>query len=403
MKKLIALLLALAMIFSLAASDTPAEDKPAEDKPASTEPIIVGGFLSLTGSSAAGGNAAYNGAMVAVNYVNENGGINGRPIELLMYDDASTPEGAVKAVNRLIEQDEVSVILGSHLSPNMLAAIPYLDEAGVPCVGLGTGLNWTKCGSEFAFRGTMSGYSLYPTMIEQLKETGDNNVAFFYAENDLGQAARTWFMEGGFQDAGINVVSEVSYQKAESDFTGHIAKALAANPEAIVIIAAAGTETAQFIKQLRQQGFTGLVYGVENSSASIITETAGDLANGLVFAAAALNTPTPEEALSEETGMIMQLYLDTYGEVVPNDAPFRSWDAIMIIAEALKNVDDVDDPQAIRDAIVAITDYDGVQGHFDFSAADGDGLNAVNKFVIMDQKLKVFDAEEVKAWRDAQG
>jgi len=345
----------------------------------------------------------YNGINLAFDYINAHGGVNGRPLEYLCYDDASTPEGAVKAANRLIEQDEVALIIGSHLSPNVQASMPYTEKAGIPMIGLGTGLSWTKCGNEYTFRGTMSGYSLYPTILEEVVEIGDKKVAFFFAETDLGQSARDWFMGSeGFAKEGVEVVAEVSYQKAESDFTGHIAKALAADPEAVVIIAAAGTETAQFIKQLRQQGFTGIVYGAESSSSAIITETAGDLANGLVFGVAAINTAAPEDGLTEGTRFVQKLYLETYGEPAPNDSPFRGWDAGFIVAEALRNVEDVEDPEEIRDALLNITNYVGVQGTFDYSAGDGDGLAKIGKYMIMDQKVVLYDLDAIKEWKAAQ-
>ena len=62
------------------------------------------GQIRLTGANAAGGNCMYNGMTLARDFVNSHGGINGRPIEFITYDDASTSEGAVKAVTRLIEQ-----------------------------------------------------------------------------------------------------------------------------------------------------------------------------------------------------------------------------------------------------------------------------------------------------------
>ena len=290
MKKLIVLLLTLCMVCSVAAcgskeaetaapetaeteeTETEAAEEAEVTGEATGEPIVVGGFLSLTGASALGGTTVYNSIVATFDYVNENGGINGRPIEFLCYDDASTPEGAVKAATRLIEQDEVPVMIGSHLSPNLVAAMDPIEEAGVPMVGCGTGLGWTDCGNEYVFRGTLSPYSLYPTVIDMVVEAGDMNVAFFYPETDLGQGAREWFINTGFPEAGITPLIEVSYQKAETDFTGHIAKALATNPDAIVIPGSAGTETAQFIKQLRQQGFFGLVYGTEASSSAIIVE-----------------------------------------------------------------------------------------------------------------------------------
>ena len=74
-----------------------------------------------------------------------------------MYDDASSPETAVKVVTRLVEEDKVDIILGGNLSPNILASSPVTEAAHVLHIGAGTGASWTNIGAQYLFRGTANG------------------------------------------------------------------------------------------------------------------------------------------------------------------------------------------------------------------------------------------------------
>lgn len=368
-----------------------------EDAPeveATGDPIVIGGFGALTGTSSAGGNNVYRGSELALEWINSHGGINGRPLEMIMYDDATTPEGAVKAVTRLMDEDEVPVILGGHISPDVLAAMDYTEEAGIPMVGLGTGLSWTRVGAEYTLRGTFSGYSLYPTLLSILEDVGDKKVAFFYAENDFGQAAEEYFIqEGAFADAGVEVVETIPYPKAETDFTGHIAKALAKNPEAIVIICAAGTEYSLFIKQLRQQGFNGLVFGPENVGSTTVIETAGELANGTIYACSIRASANPEDYENPQAKYVVSAYTEKYGEQVSGESQFRGWDGIMIIAQALSEVDDPSDSEAINEALWNMKNFQCTQGVFDYTTGDGEGLQTVGAYMISDEQPKNYDRD----------
>lgn len=375
-------------------------DPYAQEYTADGEPIKVGAFYSLTGSSAMPGTVCYNSAQMTVDYINAHGGVNGRPIELIVYDDATTPEGAVKAATRLIEEDEVSLIMGCHISPNIAAAMPYCEEAGVPMIAIGTGLSWTNIGNRYTYRATLNGFHIAPAIVESISEMGEKNVALFIVETDLGQSYHKYLVEdGALADAGLNLVADISYQKGESDFTGHITKALATNPDAVIIFPGGGPETAQFMKQLRQQGYTGLLYTNESGSSNIIRETCGEYADGLVFAGCAINTATIEESLTDLTKHAQQMYLDTYGEMAPNDGVFRGYDQALISAHVLRTAADPEDAESVTEAILAVSGVELSQGVFDYTAGTGDALERLNRFMVMDGELKLYDAEQLKAFK----
>ena len=132
MKKIVCIVLAALMLLTAAAS--------AEDT------IKIGLYGTITGTNALAGEMLQKGAELALDQVNAAGGINGVMLELVPYDDQSTPEGAVKAVTRLVDVDEVVAICGSNSSPNIIAASSITEEAGVIQVGAGTSPSYTNAG-----------------------------------------------------------------------------------------------------------------------------------------------------------------------------------------------------------------------------------------------------------------
>ncbi len=393
---LLATLLALMLCAAAFAEFTQDPNDPyAVEYEADGEPIIIGNFAVLSGKSAANCVDYDRMLKATMKWINAHGGVNGRPVDFITYDSADSPEGAVKAVTRLIEDDDVKLILSDSQSADILAAMSVTEEAGIPMIGIGTGVSWTKCGGKYTFRSTTSGYTVYPSMIEALKMMGTKNCAFFYVENDLGQSANEWFNgeNGALKAAGIEVTSISSYQKAENDFTGSLSAALADNPEAIVIINNGPNELGQFVKQARQQEFGGVIVTIENAANGQIPEVCGDLCTGLIFPSGGLVTTTLEAALTPKVREAEELYYNYFGEMCTGSAVLRSYDQAMVAAQALRTCGNVDDPDAIRDAILAIKGLTLAQGTYDFSAGDGDGLATCDIYMYNGTEKTVFDPD----------
>ena len=140
MKKLLALLLSLMMVFTFTAcssNNVPAttEESDAEEETASTEPIKIGFFAPITSPAAsADGLSAENSAKLAVKLVNEAGGINGRMVELVSYDDGLDTTQAVSIAEKLTTKDGVvAIVSGSYSGPTRVAA-PIIQNAGLVMV-----------------------------------------------------------------------------------------------------------------------------------------------------------------------------------------------------------------------------------------------------------------------------
>lgn len=377
-KNVIVSLLLVFMFFSLTAC---------KEKEQSS--IKIGMYAPLTGSGAAVGETVKRSIDIAINDINNNGGIKGRKLEIVLYDDAGTTEGAVKAVNRLIEMDEVDVIIGDYLSANMLATYPITEEEKVLQVGLGTATSWTNIGAEYLYRATAAASLPISSFVNLMNEIGDKNIAIITAESEYGQTGRLSMIEE-INNVGINLVSDITYQTTMTDFTGLIAKVMETNPDGIVIYGVS-TELPQLMKQLRQQGYMGTVYTGECGSNSDFLAVTGEAANGLVFASSYFMPQKPEEGTSDIQIDFLNKFYDNYGEMPYAESAFRAYDAIKLVAEALEQCDDVESGESIKDAFKEIKGFEGIGGVFDYTSGTGEGLSVCNGYMILDNKVQSFD------------
>jgi len=415
MKKIIALVLVVCMLcISFVAcakpeapeADAPAVEKPAEDasvdeKPAeaeteaSGEPIKVGMITMLTGASAEAGKNNERSARLVIDKVNAEGGINGRPIELIIYDDEEVPETAAKCITRLVDADNVVAIVGSNLSANALASVDITEKAGVLHLVGGTSPLLTNQGYQYLYRAVAPSSVVDPTWIDMMcTDMNVKNVAIMSIENEYGQSGREIILENLKNYSDVNVVADETFQVTDTDFTAQITKVLKSNPDGIILYSIT-TNACMVIKQLRRMGYTGHIYGDISLLQADILNIVGSDADGIIAGATYVVPASPDLATSPEQQAMLQEYLDTYGEMPLYDTAFRFYDATSLVVEALKNAENVDDRESVAEAFRKINGYKGIGGVFDYTVGTGEGLNTAGKFMIKDGTIMAFDKNTV--------
>ena len=392
MKKLITLLLALAMILSLVACG--AKDDGGKANAADT--ILVGCYMPMTGPTAAAGLDQLNGVKMAIDAVNAAGGINGKQIELKAYDDTGTSEGAVKAATRLIEEDGVKIIIGSSTSGNILAVSSVTEAAKVTQVGTGTGATWTNIGLSYTYRATANATLPIQTMATQITDFGYTKVALLSVLSEFGQSGHDDIVKACDAN-GIEVIADIQFQSNETDFSGPITNALAAEPEAVIVYGV-GYEEAMVTKQLRQNGYNGLIFTTEGATDAQMLNTAGATSNGVVFAATYVVPASPEEGATEMIREVLADCVETYGAMPYCDQFYRGYDQAKLVIEALSNSADVESGEANMEAFRSISGVILLGGEFDFTAGTGDGLSQTSKWMILDGKIQEYDQAALDAF-----
>jgi len=364
-KRVISMLLVVLMIAGMTACA----------KNVSTEEIKIGLYGTITGSNALAGEMMEKGGQLAVKQINEAGGVNGHPVKLVVYDDKSTPEGAVKAVTRLVDVDKVTAIVGSNSSPNILATTQITEEAKVIQVGGGTSPKYTNAGFNYIFRGTANADLPNKAFVDTMKGMGIKKVALFYVASEYGKSGIESVK--ALLGSDVQVITEETYQATDTDYTGQIAKIINAKPEGVIVYGMTN-ELALSLKQFRRNGYEGYVFGPEGLGVPDIIKVAGDAANGVIFGSGAVIPASVEDATNEvEKAMVAE-----YGALPVSDVAYRGYDSVVLICEALRNATDINNPDSIREAFLNIKAFPGIAGTFNFSDGSGDGLKEARTYII---------------------
>ena len=407
MKKVFSLLLTLCLVLSLAAcgggndagsgdsapADTSSTDTGSDagdsgsDAAPSGDTIKIGLYATITGTNALAGEMAEKGARLAVKEINEAGGVNGQMLELVVYDDKSTPEGAVRAVTRMVDSDHVTAIVGSNLSPNIMAASQITEDAGVLQVGCGTSPSYTNAGFQYIFRGTANASLPNAAFVDAMKTMGVQKVAILSIASDNGVSGVNSTKE--LMPDTMEIVCEEQYQPTDTDFTGQIAKVIASGADGVILYGTT-SDSALAIKQLRSNGYTGYIYGPEALGVPDIINVGGEAAENVIFGSGAIIPASIDDAANDVEKAMLTAFVEEYGEMPVSDVVYRGYDSAKLIAIALQNASDINDPDSIREAVLGITDYEGIAGTYDFSDGSGDGLDTARAYIVSGGKNVLF-------------
>jgi len=351
LKIIISSIPALFMFFGIAWADT----------------VKVGFNVPLTGFAAADGESALNGAKLAVNQANANGGINGKQIELVIYDDQASPKEAVPIANRLIEKDGVKVAVSGSYSGSTRAAAGVFQAAGIPYISayaIHPGI--TRAG-KYVFRTSFMGEvqgragALLIGQTMQLKR-----VVVITLKNDFGKSLAAGF-KAEAANFGIDIINEYEYSIRDRQFGPIVAKVRADKPDAIYASGYFFT-AGPLVNQLRSGGVTVPVIGQEGYDSEQFIKIAGAASEGVI-----ITTSLDRDSNSPETRSFITEYEKFTGNKVDMVAA-SGHTALNVVITALRKAG-TSNPEAIRNSI-AQTQLTAATGHISFN-----GLGEVRKNV----------------------
>ena len=341
----------------------------------------VGVFMPLTGNSSLMGQAGLDAVNLAAAQINAAGGLLGKEVVVVSYDDQSSPEEAVNCVNKMIEVDQVDAIVGSLHSGNIQAVGDIVEQAGIPMMGSGTSPQWLQKGWTYLFRDTINTYYTSLAAIDACDTLNIKSIGIFHSQDEYGKNGKD-NMISLCEEHGIDVIDVESMTPGDSDFTAQVANLKNAGADATYIIATTDNLPAM-VKQLRAGGVDSYVIGEQSLGAPEVKEVAGASADGLVYGACFIMPQAdPAEAQFDNLIQFFQDYKDMYGRMCQSEVAVRCFDAMYLFKEAVETAGSTDGT-AVRDAMYTISDYEGLQGTFDFSAShDGEGLTTCRLYII---------------------
>lgn len=320
--------------------------------------VRIGFHAPLTGFAAADGTSARNGAELAVEQANAEGGIDGRQIELVVYDDQAEPKQAVPIATKLIEQDGVKVAVSGSYSAPTRAAAGVFQEAGIPYLSAyAVHPDITRAG-DYVFRtsfvGEVQGRAGAKLIGEDL---GKSRVVLITLNNDFGKSLAAGFKEAADR-YGIEIAAEYEYAIQDRQFGPIVARVKADQPDAIYATGYFFT-AGPLVSQLRAAGVDVPVIGQEGYDSAKFMEIAGPAAEGVI-----ITTSLDRDSDAPEARTFIEQFEEKAG--FPADMVAASAHTATTVAiEAMRQAG-TEDPAAIRDAIAA-TDLEASTGRISFN------------------------------------
>lgn len=309
--------------------------------------VKIGINVPQTGFAAADGKSALIGAQLAAEQANANGGVNGKSIELIIYDDQASPKSAVPIATKLVEQDEVKIAISGSYSGATRAAAGVFQEAGVPYISaFAVHPEITRSG-DYVFRTSFVGEVQGRAGAKLIGESlGKKKVALITLKNDFGQSLANGFKEAA-EKFGIEIISEYEYSIKDRQFGPIVAKVKSDAPDAIYASGYFFT-AGPLVSQLRSGGIDVPVIGQEGYDSQKFIEIAGGASEGVI-----ITTSLDRDSDSPEAKSFIAAFEEKAGYKA--DMVAASGHTAMKVAIAGLRKAGSEDPKAIRDAIAGLT------------------------------------------------
>ena len=281
---------------AMAASATAALAQKKYDTGASDTEIKIGNIVPYSGPASAYG--VVGRAMGAVfKKVNDEGGINGRKINFISYDDAYSPPKAVEQARKLIESDEVLLLFGTLGTPSNTAIQKYVNSKKVPQLFVATGA--TKWNDPKAFPWTMGWLPSYQSESRiyakyLTKEKPATKIAVLYQNDDMGKDYLKGLKDGLAKDTS-RIVGEESYEVSEPTIDSHVVRIKSSNPD-VVVFFTTPKFGAQAIKKLGEMSWkpVTIISNVSASTATVMRPAGLENSQGVISAAYAKDASDPQ-------------------------------------------------------------------------------------------------------------
>ena len=318
------------------------------------EPVRIGITTILSGPTADRGQSEQYGAQLALNRINEAGGVLGRPVEVFYADNACKPAIGVPATKRLIEEEHVPVVIGALCTPVTHAIMPMMAEAKVPLViATSAGQDFVDAsgptGNDYAFKTIPSEVDIARGLMRWLKGKNVTSVAIVAATGGFPQANAVAFAKAA-QDAGMKVTAQETIAEGTTDFAPLLEKLKASAPDQVVTML--GPFTAGFFKAYEASGWKVPLTGRVDFSAALAAVSPQFRESGALsdMTGIAVFTPVQDTPGIKE---FVAAYRAHYG-MMPTQRSFFVYEATLLVVDAIRRAGS-DQPAAIHQALKTTT------------------------------------------------
>ena len=344
------------------------------------EPVKIGAFFALSGPTAPVGTPTKLVAQMFVDKVNKEGGINGRPIELVLGDTEGDPTKAVLTFKRFVSEEKVVAVIGPTRTDEGMAVKRQIESAGIPTVMTVGGdpvIMEGKVGSaRHVFKSPQRSSTAVRKVLGYLKKHELTKVALLLSGDNFGQDGERW-LRSLAPEYGVEIVGAEQFKPTDVDMKTQLTALAGKGPQAVICwtIGPAGSIVS---KNHHALGLTTPLLQCHGLPDPAYIKLAGEAAEGDLMPATKLMTwealpdGDPQKKVIAE---FVRLYRDEYkydAQYPINTHSGYAWDALLLLVDAMRKVGT--EPAKVRDALEATKGLVGVSGVFNLGPQDHNGL-----------------------------
>lgn len=356
------------------------------------QPIKIGCLFDLQGAAAHIGTPAKQVAEMLAERLNKDGGINGRPIVLVIGDTESNPGKAVIEAKRLVENEQVDAIIGPTRTDSGMAILQYIDKMGIPTVGCIGGTPVVVPVRKWMFKSPQKSATAVERIYQYLQKAGIKKIALISATDKFGQEGEAMFKALAEKNS-VTIVAMEKFEVSDVDMTVQLTKIKSTDAQAVICwtIGPPGSLVAKNVKQL---GFTIPLIQCHGMPDPKYLELAGAAAEGTIMPSTKVMVASQLPDTDPQKKLLLD-YINQYenvskiGKITTHGG--YAWDALMLVVNAMKKAGT--DKAKVRDAIESTKGYVGVSGVYNMTPEDhcGLGVDSLVMITVKDGKFTLID------------
>jgi len=332
-------------------------------------PVRVGFITEQTGAASMSGERGIRATKLAEKQVNAAGGVNGTPVEVGIYDNNSTTQGTVNAVNKAIE-DKVIALSGPGRSTHIQAVSPIIKENAIPALIPGTAVQLTRQGNPWLFR-VRPDDSIYGTAMAQfmMKDLKLTKIGIIHDADAFGTGGADIVTET-MKKNNLTPVRRERYTAGTKDYTAQLLNIKNAGAEGVVLYTTNSEDAAVIFRQMKELGIKWKIVGCPATTSQVVIDLVKDASEGAYAAVDYFVDANPQS----------KAFRDAYFKEYNQEADFLTaypYDTLVFLVDVMKRAGTTTDRNRIRETILATKGYKGAMGTYNFTP-NGDGIHEAN-------------------------
>ncbi|EME68515.1 ABC-type branched-chain amino acid transport system protein [Paramagnetospirillum caucaseum] len=348
--------------------------------------IRIGAPLSTTGPASFLGEPEKKVLEMYVEQINKEGGVLGRKLELIVYDDGGQAEKAVGNVKRLIQNDNVDVLIGGTTTATTMAMVPLIERGEVPFISLAGAIVVVEPVKKWVFKVSHNDRMAAEKVLADMRKRGITKAAIISEDAGFGKSGHDETLKVA-KDIGVEIIADEIYSSKDPDVTAQLTKIKNTPGVQAVFNFGFGQGPAIVTKNYRQIGITVPLYQSHGVASKEFIRLAGDAAEGVKLPASGL-VVADQLAATDPQKPVVTLFSKTYQAKAgtdPSTFAGHAYDALQIVMAAVNRAKSTDKAK-VRDEIEKTSGYVGTGGIVSMTPADHLGLS-----------LRAFHMVEAKA------